>query len=138
MKNTTLTNNRDLTDIQQDYVNGLRAAADFFELHPELIKTWSCYTILVPLNSKEELQEAARVMGGFKKTFSDSHVGLLKRFSKTLSMEAYVLRDRICERVVVGQKEVPAQAAIPASPAHMEDVVEWRCPAEFSLLKEDK
>jgi hypothetical protein len=139
MKNTnqTLTNNRDLTDGQQDYVNGFRAAADFFELHPELIKG-SNYSILVPLNSKEELQAAARVMGGFKKKFDDYYVNLTKKFSKTLSMEAYIPRNQVCERVVVGQKEVPAQAAIPAREAHMEDIVEWRCPEDFSLLKEDK
>ena len=38
-------------------------------------------------------------------------------------LEAFLLRAEVCERVVTGTREVPAQV----TPAHTEEVVEWQC-----------
>jgi hypothetical protein len=78
---------------------------------------------------KHPLGEVARAMGGFIKTHDGCFLNLVHEFSG-FSLEVSYESKQVCERIVVGEEEVPEKVV----PAHTREVVEWKCPP--SLLAE--
>ena len=88
----------------------LRALATFLEEHPEIDMDGQNITLLKYCMERDEVATIARA-GSWQKVYTD--------------------RAQVCRRVVVGKRTVPA---VPAQPAHEEDIVEWVCEDE-PLLK---
>lgn len=114
----------------EEYIEGIRAMADFFELHPELVPSGGSVTVnLFP----KSLAEVAR--GGYgklEKREKGKWFCLARNFSPSVAVEWNQPREEVCKRIKVGTTIVPAQ---PAVPEHEVDVFEWHCPP--SLLKTD-
>lgn len=67
----------------------------------------------------------ARARGyGIKKTYEDDKFQLIIDVGDKVSFYFRAAREVMCERVVVGQKTVPAR---PEEPEQLVDVHEWRC-----------
>lgn len=115
-----------------EFVESLRALADFYEAHPGLSAAYSLTGDLLSIfpSGKQELAECARLMGNSLKS-SDDTFFYITREEKIGSfiLRALEYRTNVCERVVVGTEHVPEQA-IEAMiiPAHEREIVEWRCP----------
>jgi hypothetical protein len=81
-----------------------------------------------------DLKELAKHIGACEKISRDSYFSLLKTFG-SVWVEFFTMRENVCERVKVGEKEIPEQV-IPAEPAkpeqivaaHTEPIYEWKCP----------
>src|SRR5579859_4336784 len=125
--------------IHQEFARDLRAIADFVEAHPELDVPSLDRIDIFPYDPKALPKYAAAFGKAAKDILGDSWF-ILRRTFGAIKLEATWQRERVCERVVVGQREVPDQI-IPAKaeefiPAHKEDVYEWRCPDSILGRKE--
>lgn len=132
--------------LRQEYVTGLRKLADFIESLnvteaeqgevPVMSGFWFGHKLQGFVHSKEDIAIWARTLGSFEKQFDSNYLELNKRFSENVSIEVNVTRNVICERVVVGKKTVP-ETYIPSKfvAEHEEEIVEWRCPEDLSLLR---
>jgi hypothetical protein len=120
-----------LTDQEKAILN-LQALIDYFRAHPNapvpgsLSEDGSFYCGLD--YDAEKCKQQILSIGGFKKVFgiidAEFHVPVGE-----YTIKYYTRRDNICERKVVGMKQVP-EKVIPARviPAHQEEIVEWECP----------
>ena len=109
------------TDIDRaEWVNGLRAMADWFEQHPERIPLWNHLQINLFPGDKAELAVLAREFGRAVKDGDDRwfHV---KRPCGPHSISGTIEREQVCRKIVTGTKIVPAQ------PEREVEVVEWVC-----------
>jgi hypothetical protein len=102
-----------------DFIQGLRECADFMERHP-LIPTPYGHAINAFVNTKEQLAAIARSTS-WAKGYDDNYFWLKKTFSGDITLEVNTNRERICRRVVVGTKVIPAQ------PEKVVEQVEWVC-----------
>ena len=124
---------------RDDYIAGLRQLADLLERNESLILPYSSYSAFnMFTHSKKELQDWAKAFPGtLEKEFSDIDI-ILKGALNGISIKIYGDREGVCERVVVGTREVkhPATPAYEAKPERIEIVeeVEWIC---GSLLADD-
>lgn len=104
-----------------EFIRDLRAIADFYDTYDVPIP--SVFRLDAFLETKAEIIEVARKLGTVQKGVpTDNWFFLTKKFGN-IQIDWNVARKEVCERVVVGQREVP-ERLIPAS---LEDVVEWRC-----------
>src|ERR1700681_592109 len=99
--------------------------ADWLEQHPEIELPYDaqCYSYFAA-TTKEAMVRLARTFGSCEKEYSTGLFSIKKQFG-AISFEATCSREQVCERVVTGKREVPAQTITTA--AHTEDIVEWRC-----------
>lgn len=130
MENNSLNNELSTPTTQQMLVTGLRKLAEFFEQNPDFPATEMVMAIY-NYDTKEEAAQVAKVLGSSKKEYSDYSFTLVKEFSPYVKMRVVFSRGNICQRVVIGQKEIPEQI-IPARPsevipAHKEDILAWDC-----------
>lgn len=111
------------------FTAGLRALADFLDAHPEV--PFPRYdTINVFLDDKAQLARIARV-GSWEKEYNDSYFSLSRSFGEDLRLDINTSRSKVCRKVVVGTRIVPA---VEAKPEHEEDVTVWEC--DDALLEE--
>jgi hypothetical protein len=116
---------------QQKMIDGFRQLADFLEANPApgCIKGmfWETWNLFV--NSKEEMAEAARWLGSCDKHTKGNWFCLTRKFGN-ISAEVNIEHERVCERVKVGERVVPArpERVLPAEPEKVEEVYEWKCP----------
>ena len=108
------------TTAREQLIEGLRELADFLAATPQLELSAQTYNIYV--ESREELAAIAR-LSSWRKEFIGDYFILRKTFAG-LTLDVYTKRESVCRAVVTGQRVVPAQ---PASPEHVEDIVEWVC-----------
>ncbi len=106
-------------------------AGRFLLAHPKIAERVSDQTVNISTWDKERFLELAREFGACEKTDDGTHYILRKSFGG-LVFDLYIVRSQICERVQIGEKEVPEQI-IPAKaeefiPAHTEPIYEWKCP----------
>lgn len=76
----------------------------------------------VPGRSKRIMQRAARALGKADKRHEGHYFSLLRKFGP-VRLELTTYREQVCEKVIIGTKEVPEVTY----PARTEDVVEWVC-----------
>src|SRR5690349_12287178 len=106
---------------QKELVDGLRAAADFFEQHIEVpvpsvyISDWIYDDTkwdkeerknVVVKSAKDRAVEIARALKPVEKKYDSSIFELVKKFSESVRLSYKVSRDEVCRKVVVGTKEV--------------------------------
>ena len=87
----------------------------------------------------DEFKRLAKSFGACEKVIRDDYYILRKRFGPII-FDLFSTRTSVCERVQVGEKEIPEQV-IPARseeivPAHKEPIYEWKCPE--SILADTK
>lgn len=116
----------------KQYAKSLRLVADFYESVPEdfpvpnghLTKSL-CFS---SQDTKDTVRKIATVLGNCNKEYHNTVFELSKDFSG-LCLQFYFGRESVCEKKVVGTREVPASY----SPARQEEIVEWEC---SSVLEE--
>ena len=106
-----------------NFTEGLRALADFLDAHPELKEPFGV-TVLSMAENIDKLRLGARALGQCDKVFNGEWFSVEKMFGP-IKFEIYSRRELVCERIVVGKREVPA---------HEEEIVEWTC-SNDPLLK---
>lgn len=118
---------------REEFVTGLRDAADFIEAHPDLPVYGEDYgevTLTVPVASGEEMGRIARLLGRADKDYSGSTAKVERRIGPVV-LGAFGSREQVCKAKVVGTKEVEREQIV--TPAVTEivtetvDVVEWEC-----------
>jgi len=134
----------DSTALQRaEYIAGLRVLADLLESDPDLVlPTYGAHGYL-PLsvhvtcseNQREELARWSRAIPGTKtKQVTDDYMRL-GGMLRGLHIKVVAARDEVCERVVVGTREVTEEVPDPQALAAVPKVtvtrtveeVEWRC-----------
>ena len=115
----------------EEYVNGLRELADWFEAHPEIERPSTDFSIYAT-DSKENAEETMRALLPCKKKYDDSLFTLSRSFGP-FTLHYVFMRNTVCTPKVVGQREVPLKVIPPrfepekVIEAHTEDVIEWEC-----------
>jgi hypothetical protein len=124
-----------------EYIAGLRELADALEAHPELQLPYngrpggSAINVIPVDHEREQLAAWARVLPGQKdKKPRGEYFDLVGAF-RGLHIKVICTRDEVCERVVVGEREVteevPDPEALAAVPritvTRTEEEVEWVC-----------
>lgn len=112
----------------QNFIASLRDLARFYETHPDLIAPIDT-RLLVCLNSKQQIADYARKIGGCEKKYGDSYFSIIKRFG-LIKLEFFVTRAQVCRSKITGVRTVPEKVI----PAHDEPIVEWEC-TDTPLLK---
>ena len=107
-----------------EFVASLRAAADFFESHPEAPVPSYRVTLNMFVYTREEFESIARSVGTANKGVSGEWFFLRRKFGDCLQMDWNVTRGEVCEARVVGKRVIPAR---PAEPEREVDIVEWDC-----------
>jgi hypothetical protein len=120
-------------------IKGLREMADFLEAHPSLYEIPGLaggLTLNLFVDSKEQLADAARAIGKLSKRVSGDYYYVQREFSGNVTLDVNASRQKVCEKVVVGTKVIPAQPerVLPAEPEQVVEEYEWVCPK--SLLSE--
>jgi hypothetical protein len=116
-----------MTEKQAEFVRGLRELADWLEASPEWIGGyWNALRVDDFVDTQDEFRAKARLLGGERRKDAVGNYLSVERFFGPHRVAVNVSREKVCERVVVGTREVPAE------PARVEEIVEWRC--EPSIL----
>jgi len=126
---------------RRNFIAGLRAVAAFYETHPE-----ACYDGMhLTLNmyvfgrdARRTLAATARAFGQCTKLYDETNLTISKPFGEQVTLAVFAPRARVCRRVVLGARILPARI-VPALepitlPAARVDIVEWRCDP---LLQDD-
>lgn len=115
-------------------VAGLRAAADFFEANPDAPMPFGV-DLGRHMNDRDEFVSAVRALGSARKDFGSTYAQVARSFGGGVEIRYQAYREQVCERVVVGTRQVEVEEADPAAVAALpkfkrtetvEDV-EWRC-----------
>jgi hypothetical protein len=128
----------------KEMVAGLRELADFLEERGHLLPV-DYLSINVhdyifddsvysnrqhKMTAQEKMRVLAKALDKAEKHYQGDYFDLRRKFGP-IQLEFTVSRDKICERVVVGTKEVPERVV----PARTEEIVEWVC--NDPILRED-
>lgn len=126
-----------------EMIKSLEELTQFLRDNPT-IKFDHSFTIYNHCGTKEELLECAPMIGACEKGANCEWYNLTKRFGSRIRGQWYINRQKICERVVVGEKIIPAKEEIrvpeqvlPAEPERRELVYEWKCPDSLLRPSED-
>ncbi len=122
---------------RETILNDAQQVIEWFRAHPDIPLPYAftdAYRIY-SWDSKEEAAKLARAFGSCEKVADDDAFRLQKRIGGAI-IEGYFTRSSVCERVVVGTKDVEvdevdpvALAALPKTKVKRQvEVVEWRCP----------
>lgn len=136
-----------LTDKQREWIDGLRAMADFCEANPEVLSAYPLGLTFfsgIPAevaSPKAHMAYLARLMAPCDKAVKDydpEKFQLRKHFGPH-DVVKFTARENVCERRVVGTEEVEvegytdeAQAVLDSLPTvtrtETREIVEWICP----------
>ena len=130
------------------YIDGLRQIADWLEQHPDVplpylgfagsTKLQAQNVPAVPIyvwdDQRQRMAAIARAMGGAEKDAAGDRFRLTRHFAG-IAVVASAERDQVCERIVVGTREVTEEVPDPEALAAVPKVtvtktvedVEWRC-----------
>jgi hypothetical protein len=127
--------NESLKQGLRDLLAFIKANDDFnFEAckHPNLVEldfpTWwleKCDAA----TQKSVLTDLVKRLGHAKKDYTEGFVNIDRRFGDHVRLHISAERQTVCERIVVGQRIVPAhdEYTVPAEPEKTVDIVEWKC-----------
>jgi hypothetical protein len=127
---------------RDDLVAGLRELADYLETSdgvklPQMNfygSTWiykygtdedgnTDYSKTDDFLTRQEMRKLAKALAPCEKDYSNHSFNLKRKFGKYVSVTLNTSRENVCERKVVGTKEIEAQII----PARTEEIVEWEC-----------
>lgn len=122
----------------EQIAHGLRQVADFVEANPHLDQRFTFQRILVVADTRDEVAAYARagLAAGAKVTKhqGDKWAGVDLHFG-IVNLHVYADREEVCERIVVGTREVTEEVPDPEALAAVPKItkttivedVEWRC-----------
>lgn len=119
---------------RRQFIEGLRAVARFYEDHPEAWYDGVHLTLNMYIwgrQAREILARSVRAFGSCTKTYDGTNMTVSKKFSDQVTLSFFAPRAKVCRRVILGTRILPART-VPASsevhlPATTEQVVAWRC-----------
>jgi hypothetical protein len=118
---------------REEYIQGLRDIADFFEARPDLPTPSFGESIFIWERSLENARERGIQMAPCEKEHTDNYFHLVRKFGPH-TLKVTWGRDDVCERVQVGTKHVPEEVI----PAHDEPIYEWDCTKPILGSSSDK
>jgi len=108
-------------EARQTEIDDMRKVLDFLEANPDIGDPY--LTSIDIFAEAEDIKTIAKALGKADKKILGSTFMLVKKFG-TMKLEVNFERNQVCERRVVGTKEIEEQII----PARVVDVVEWDCP----------
>jgi hypothetical protein len=119
---------------RRHFIEGLRAVANFYEENPNAWYDGMHLTLNMFVwgrAARKALAETARAFGQCNKVYDDTNITLSRQFSEQVTVAVFAHRAKICRRVVLGVRVLPARV-VPATeqiciPEARVDIVEWQC-----------
>ena len=119
---------------RKPFIQGLRDLADFYERHPGVYYDGMHINLNMYIAGREALATliaTARAFGHCHKTYDERTLTLSRPFGSQLTLAVFARRERVCRRVVTGERILPARL-VPATnevhiPARREPLVVWEC-----------
>jgi len=124
-----------MDEYRRDKIRGMREMINFLEVNEDVPMPY--FGTFSAFPGDDEVAGLARAMKPVTKEFGSYYFTLRKTFSEGVKLDMSWSRDEVCQRIVIGTKEVEREV-IPERviEAHTEDIVEWACPD--AILSEDK
>jgi hypothetical protein len=125
---------------RRHFIEGLRAIAKFYEETPEAYYDGMHLTLNMYVwggAARQTLAKTAKAFGQCNKVYDDSNVTVSRQFSEQVSVAVFAPRAKVCRRLVLGERMLPARI-VPATPkvhipAARVEIVEWRCDPLLSV-----
>lgn len=112
----------------KEFTQGLRDLADWYDAHPEVPLPENRMRIMSYCDTKEELATIVRAMGHCTKSVYEDILNVERNFGPVI-LRTVSLRDKVCEKVLVGQREIERTIVLESKKETvLEDVYEWKCP----------
>lgn len=110
------------------FITDLRALLDFYESRPDLKSPVGSTYLAYYFQSKEDIATFMRALGSCRKTYLGDQVYIEKKIG-CFTITGSIQRNKVCRKVVIGTKTVPAQEAytVQATEEYEEDIVKWVC-----------
>lgn len=126
---------------RQHFIEGLRAVAQFYEQNPDAWYDGIHLTVNMYIwgrAARQILVRTVRALGPCTKNYDHTNITVSRKFSEQVTLSVFAPRAKVCRRVILGTRILPART-VPASgevhlPATTEEIVAWRCDP---LLQED-
>jgi hypothetical protein len=126
---------------RRQFIEGLRAVAQFYETNPDAWYDGMHLTLNMYVwgrAARKALADTARALGQCNKVYDDTNITVSRHFSEQVTLAVFAARARVCRRVVLGDRILPART-LPATeevriPASRVEIVEWLCDP---LLQQD-
>ena len=120
--------------LRRQFIEGLRAVAQFYEAHPEAWYDGIHLTLNMYIwgrNAREILAQTVRDLGQCTKKYDQTNITVSRKFSDQITLSVFAPRFKVCSRVILGMRIIPART-LPASgavylPETTEEIVAWRC-----------
>ena len=108
----------------QEYANGLRMLADWYEGHPEAPQPYESHLLTFNTGSREGVQRVLQAFGGSWDKEAASGLMYFRSTFGPFKLKMYIGQEAVCTRRLVGVKTLPAR---PAEPEREVPVYEWDC-----------
>jgi hypothetical protein len=116
------------------FIEGLRAVAQFYEAHPEAWYDGVHLTLNMYIwgrGAREALARTVRAFGLCTKHYDDNNITVSRKFSDQVTLSIFAPRAKVCSRVILGTRILPAHTLPAVSevyfPETTEEIVAWRC-----------
>lgn len=118
--------------LRQEFMDGMNGLLDWMMEHPNMPAPLSMGTANIYAATKERLAVLRRDCGLTDKLHRDrkyEYAGFQKEFGPAVKLELFIEREKVCQKVKVGEKVVPAtpETVVPAKPETVEPIYEWQC-----------
>jgi hypothetical protein len=119
---------------RRHFIEGLQAVAKFYAENPDAYYDGMHLTLNMYVwgsAARKTLAETARAFGQCEKIYDDKNVTVSRQFSEKVTVSVFAPRAKVCRRVVLGQRMLPARI-VPATeevriPPALVQIVEWQC-----------
>ncbi len=124
----------------EELLAGLRELIQLIESNPDFDFTEGSGDDTVEVNyrtwylhdtkdKRAAVKDLVRRLGSADKVYGDNFAWVRHQFGPHVKFTISAHREVVCERVVVGKQMFPAEPEriVPATPAHMVEIVEWKC-----------
>lgn len=115
---------------RRDYITGLKRLVDLYE-NNELMPAPACSeAVSIFAENLQHFLELRRSLGMHDKYGDDDWLSFRREITPMLKICLHVNKAKTCQRVLVGEKVVPAspEIRIPATPERVEKEYRWVCP----------
>jgi hypothetical protein len=129
---------------REEAIAAIRELADLLEAHDALPVPFgldggsSMNVFLHDGDAPQRLAELTRLLAPCEKMSEEWGTGIQALIGGVIRLQVTADRELVCERVVIGEREVtrevPAPGAEMVTVTEVEEIVEWRCPESFLAL----
>jgi hypothetical protein len=97
---------------RRQFIEGLRAVAQFYETNPDAWYDGMHLTLNMYVwgrAARKALADTARALGQCNKVYDDTNITVARQFSEQVTLAVFAARARVCRRVVLGDRILPAR-----------------------------